>query len=188
MSKASRLRATDAPGPSARGRVARLPNGMARLWAEVHLRSRPRRARPRCDGHDHGRHRGGEISSGRLLWAVETLAVEPTDHVLEIGCGHGVAVSMICDKLTGGKITGIDRSAKAVFRATTLDAADLEGARFNKIFAVNVNPRLSVSPGHVAPHTEPGRSTRPPEVSYLHDGAVLRLTPNPALTPPAPRG
>lgn len=112
---------------------------------------------------------------------------------------------MICDKLTGGKITGIDRSAtmvsvaerrnldnvssgKAVFRATTLDAADLEGARFNKIFAVNVNPRLSVSPGHVAPHTEPGRSTRPPEVSYLHDGAVLRLTPNPALTPPAPRG
>jgi cyclopropane fatty-acyl-phospholipid synthase-like methyltransferase len=35
----------------------------------------------------------------RLLWAVEQLAIEPDDQVLEIGCGGGVAVWLICDRL-----------------------------------------------------------------------------------------
>lgn len=92
----------------------------------------------------------------RLVWAVETLAVEPADHLLEIGCGHGVAVSLICEKLVGGKITAIDRSqtmvdmarrrnrahvssGKAVLQAVALEQADFGGERFNKIFAFHVN-------------------------------------------------
>jgi trans-aconitate methyltransferase len=95
-------------------------------------------------------------ASERLVWAVETLAVEPADHVLEIGCGHGVAVSLICERLTGGKITAIDRSqtmvdmarrrnrahvssGKAVFQVVALEQADFGGERFNKIFAFHVN-------------------------------------------------
>lgn len=92
----------------------------------------------------------------RLVWAVETLAVDPTDDVLEIGCGHGVAVSLICDRLTGGKITAIDRSegmvtmarsrnrrhvasGKAVFQTVALAEADFGNEQFNKIFAINVS-------------------------------------------------
>jgi cyclopropane fatty-acyl-phospholipid synthase-like methyltransferase len=92
----------------------------------------------------------------RLGWAIDTLAIDPADQLLEIGCGRGVAVCMVCEKLTSGRIVAIDRSAamitlaerrnaenvaagKAVFRATALDAADLNGERFDKVFAINVN-------------------------------------------------
>jgi cyclopropane fatty-acyl-phospholipid synthase-like methyltransferase len=92
----------------------------------------------------------------RLVWAVETLAVDPADHLLEIGCGHGVAVSLVCEKLAGGTITAIDRSeamvnsarrrnrghvssGKAVFQAVALDEADFGTERFDKIFALNVS-------------------------------------------------
>ncbi len=94
--------------------------------------------------------------SERLVWAVETLAVEPDDQVLEIGCGHGGAVSLVAEKLVGGKITAIDRSTVMVemarkrnhahlasgrveILAVSLDRADFSDRRFNKIFAVHVN-------------------------------------------------
>jgi cyclopropane fatty-acyl-phospholipid synthase-like methyltransferase len=91
----------------------------------------------------------------RLVWAVDVLAVEPTDRLLEIGCGHGVAVSLVCEKLDGGTITAIDRSAKMIeaarkrnaehvasgvasFQTVSLEEADLGDVRFDKIFAINV--------------------------------------------------
>lgn len=92
----------------------------------------------------------------RHRWAVETLAVKPDDRVLEVGCGHGLAVSLICEQLASGTLTAIDRSqamieraaeknrhdvdsGKAVFQATSLDRADFGGKRFDKVFAFNVS-------------------------------------------------
>jgi ubiquinone/menaquinone biosynthesis C-methylase UbiE len=92
----------------------------------------------------------------RLLWAVERLSVESDDHLLEIGCGAGVAVSLICDRLGGGTITAIDRSpamvkralkrneqhvasGKATIQLGELEELDLPEGSFTKIFAVNVN-------------------------------------------------
>lgn len=92
----------------------------------------------------------------RLRWAVELLAVDPSDRLLEIGCGHGAAVSIICGSLVDGTITAIDRSEKMIriaadrnashiaakkasFLIASLDEADLGQSRFTKIFAVNVN-------------------------------------------------
>lgn len=73
------------------------------------------------------------------------MAVGPSDRLLEIGCGHGVAVSLVCEKLDGGAITAIDRSPKMIeaavkrnanyvaggvasFQAAALHEADLDGA------------------------------------------------------------
>jgi len=96
-------------------------------------------------------------ASERFVWAVDTLDVRPADRLLEVGCGHGVVVSLVCERLTTGTITAIDRSPKmiematrrnrehvdagrAVVEAVALEDADLGNRRFDKIFAFNVAP------------------------------------------------
>lgn len=93
--------------------------------------------------------------SDRIRWGVDAIGIQPSDHVLEIGCGHGVAVSLVCDRLDDGRITAIDRSAKMIAAARTRNARcidagkadlvrvafpddDLGGRRFSKVFAIHV--------------------------------------------------
>lgn len=112
----------------------------------------------------------------RLVWAVDVLRVEPTDRLLEIGCGQGVAVSLVSEKLDGGSITAIDRSQMMIetarkrnadhvdsgvasFQSASLDQADLGKVRFEKIFAINVGVfvrgqptrELTIVRDHLAP-------------------------------------
>jgi SAM-dependent methyltransferase len=92
----------------------------------------------------------------RIRWAIDLLDVQPGNRILEVGCGTGVAVALVCDRLTRGRITAIDRSATAIERAwarnrdhvrsgrAALRNVDLAGFRgthdqFDKAFAVNVN-------------------------------------------------
>jgi ubiquinone/menaquinone biosynthesis C-methylase UbiE len=93
--------------------------------------------------------------SERLRRIVDELGVRPTDRVLEIGCGHGVAASLICERLDGGRLTAIDRSPKMIeaaarrnaayveagtaeFLVAALEDADLADRRFDKVLAVRV--------------------------------------------------
>lgn len=93
--------------------------------------------------------------SGRLEAIVEQLGIRPDHRVLEIGCGHGVAATMICERLDGGRLTAIDRSAKMIeaaawrnaayveagkaeFIVASLEDVDLGDRRFDVIFAVRV--------------------------------------------------
>jgi SAM-dependent methyltransferase len=58
----------------------------------------------------------------RIDWAVRLLDVAPEDEVLEVGCGPGVAVALVCRRLAGGRITAVDRSGTAIQRATSRNA------------------------------------------------------------------
>lgn len=86
---------------------------------------------------------------------VDRLGLRPDHRVLEIGCGHGVAATMVCERLDGGRLTAIDRSAKMIAAATRRNAAfveagkaeflvasledlDLGDRRFDVVFAVRV--------------------------------------------------
>lgn len=92
-------------------------------------------------------------ASDRLVWAVEALDVAPDDRILEVGCGHGVAVSLVCERLGGGRITAVDRSAKMIAAArmrtrahadkvrliqSSLGEADLRDETYDKVFAIHV--------------------------------------------------
>lgn len=91
----------------------------------------------------------------RFRFALEVLQPAPADRLLEIGCGPGVAVSLVASRLTAGRIVAIDRSpamiarasrrnrellarGTAELRAAELADADLGNAQFDKVFAVNV--------------------------------------------------
>jgi len=93
--------------------------------------------------------------SERLRSVVEQLDIRPDNRVLEIGCGHGVAATLVCERLEGGRLTAVDRSAKMIRAATrrnaehveagraefliaSLEDLDPEDCRFDKIFAVRV--------------------------------------------------
>ena len=52
----------------------------------------------------------------RVAWAVELLDPGPAEHVLEVGCGPGVAAELIGARLTTGRMLAVDRSAVAVRR------------------------------------------------------------------------
>lgn len=93
----------------------------------------------------------------RIAWAVDHLAVQKADRILEIGGGRGAAAALICPLLRGGCYVGIDRSATAVrasaernqeyvargvakFERQAFEELDPAGLPvFDTVFAINVN-------------------------------------------------
>ncbi|HQU91255.1 MAG TPA: class I SAM-dependent methyltransferase [Pyrinomonadaceae bacterium] len=92
----------------------------------------------------------------RYRWAVDILDVQPSDVILEIGCGYGHSIPLICEKLDDGHLTAIDGSEKMVAAATRsneefvatdraeilhLDLIDsaFPSSAFDKIFLFNIN-------------------------------------------------
>jgi ubiquinone/menaquinone biosynthesis C-methylase UbiE len=88
--------------------------------------------------------------SERLRRIVDALDPQPGERVLEIGCGHGVAATYICER--GATLTAVDRSPKMIaaarrrnarfsdaeFLVAELEALDLGDRRFDAILAVRV--------------------------------------------------
>lgn len=93
--------------------------------------------------------------SERIEAFVESMKIRPADRVLEIGCGHGVAATLICERLISGCYYAIDRSKKMVDIATKrnqpfviaglarfvhseFELLDLGDLKFHKVLAMRV--------------------------------------------------
>jgi SAM-dependent methyltransferase len=90
----------------------------------------------------------------RNAWAVALMDVQPSDRMLEIGFGPGIAVREIARRATRGEVVGIDHSAVMRAQAARRNAAAIRAGRvsltvgavedlpafdrpFDKILAVN---------------------------------------------------
>jgi ubiquinone/menaquinone biosynthesis C-methylase UbiE len=90
----------------------------------------------------------------RIEWAVNLLAVQPTDHILDIGFGPGISTKLLAARATNGFVAGIDISDVMVQQAHWRNASDVRkgrvelqqgsveklpfpDARFDKVLAIN---------------------------------------------------
>lgn len=81
--------------------------------------------------------------------------MRPRDEILEIGCGHGVAADLICQRLARGRLVAIDRSPKMIaaarrrnaehisagiaeFHLAALEDFDPGAQRFDVVLAIRV--------------------------------------------------
>ncbi|MEO3890005.1 methyltransferase domain-containing protein [Nonomuraea sp. B5E05] len=65
----------------------------------------------------------------RNVWAVSLLDVRPTDRVLEIGFGPGVAIAALAARATRGHVFGVDHSQVMVRQAARRNAAAVRARR-----------------------------------------------------------
>src|SRR5262245_58021020 len=61
-------------------------------------------------------------NTDRGRWVVSLLEIAPSDRVLEVGFGPGVAIEMVSAIATKGFVAGIDHSAEMVKQATQRNA------------------------------------------------------------------
>jgi ubiquinone/menaquinone biosynthesis C-methylase UbiE len=66
-------------------------------------------------------HRSSNIR--RSEWVVDVLDLQPTDHVLEVGFGPGIAIAALARAASQGRIDGVDHSAVMLRQATRRNAA-----------------------------------------------------------------
>lgn len=61
----------------------------------------------------------------RNLWMVDLLDIQPTDHVLELGCGPGIALAACAARATHGAVVGLDHSAQMLLQAAHRNARSI---------------------------------------------------------------
>jgi SAM-dependent methyltransferase len=71
----------------------------------------------------------------RSRWAVDLLHIQPTDRVIELGCGPGVAIAALASTATRGQVVGVDHSEVMIGQARRRNAAAIRAGRVRLIHA-----------------------------------------------------
>jgi SAM-dependent methyltransferase len=103
-------------------------------------------------------HRQSNVARNR--WAVDLLGLEPDDRVLELGCGPGVALAAIADRVIQGVAVGVDQSDVMIGQARRRNAAAVGAGRVELVRAtvedlLPVDGERSPARVHDGPLAEP---------------------------------
>jgi len=96
-------------------------------------------------------------------WTLHLLDIQPTDTVLEVGFGAGQGIKLAAERVTSGRIRGIDLSEEMVRVATRRNASAIKAGRvalsqgsitalpfedqyFDKIMTIHTSSRRVVAP------------------------------------------
>lgn len=71
----------------------------------------------------------------RNRWAVQLLDVQPTDRVIELGCGPGVAIAALATRAVRGSVVGVDHSRVMIRQAGRRNRAAVRAGRVRLIHA-----------------------------------------------------
>ena len=85
-------------------------------------------------------------SSERLAWAAGVVAPAETDRVLEVGCGHGVLLSLLAARVPAGEAVGVDRSATMTAAAGRRNADAVATGRMRLVTAPLTSAELGGTP------------------------------------------
>ena len=67
----------------------------------------------------------------RNRWTVDLIAPARDARVLEIGCGPGLALAALCDRVTVGRVVGLDHSPLMLAQAAKRNARAIEAGRLH---------------------------------------------------------
>jgi ubiquinone/menaquinone biosynthesis C-methylase UbiE len=81
----------------------------------------------------------------RNRWAVQLLDVQPTERVIELGCGPGVAITALAARATRGLVVGVDHSQVMIRQARRRNRAAIRTGRV-RLFQTPVES-LSIGDG-----------------------------------------
>ncbi|HEY0743459.1 MAG TPA: class I SAM-dependent methyltransferase [Chryseosolibacter sp.] len=69
------------------------------------------------------------ITPDRFIRAAAFVDPQPNDVILEVGCGNGLLISLLTEKITTGRIVGCDKSPSAIRMATNRNAAAIRDGK-----------------------------------------------------------
>jgi SAM-dependent methyltransferase len=93
-------------------------------------------------------HRSSNVRRNR--WAVELLQIRPTDRVIELGCGPGVAIAALASRATRGLVVGVDHSEVMIRQAHRRNARAVAEGRVRLVRSPVERLRAADAPFDVA--------------------------------------
>ncbi len=105
------------------------PSGRDPVRTQEEITHEGNPARPQGEAGEQMLTRMNESHAALTGWALGFWQIEPTDRILDIGCGGGAALHRMAPKVTAGQLTGVDYSPVSVSLSRKNNAREISEGR-----------------------------------------------------------